>query len=217
MQLLSVNRSTVQTIEHQGRKIPSGIMKQPAAGDVRIDRLNVEGDEQADHVNHGGEEKAVYGFGWQHYAYWSRVLDRRDLTAGFFGENLTIDGLDEGELHVGDRLLVGSVVLQITQPRVPCFKLGVKSGQEQLPRQFAWHGLTGMYFRVLETGTVAAGDSVSVEPAGVSVCSLATLFAAVNDPASPERREVMHDALDNPALSAEWRELIEQRLQRLPA
>ncbi len=216
MKVLSVNVSKVLTIEHRGRDVTTGIFKQAVSGPISVGSLNLAGDEQADLVNHGGEHKAVYAFGHQHYRHWSAVLERQDLTAGFFGENLTIDSLDESSLFIGDTVQVGSVSLQVTQPRVPCFKLGIKTGWQPMPRQFVQHGLTGVYFRVLKAGVLEAGDTASVKHAGTSACSLATLFAAVHDSASPDRREVMREALDNPALSSEWRTLIEHRLQRLP-
>ena len=196
-------------------------------GPVHVGSINLDGDDQADRKNHGGEHKAVYAFGRQHAAHWREALGRDDIEPGFFGENLSVDVLDERALHVGDRFRAGTALLEITQPRVPCFKLGIRAGERSLTRAFMLRGLTGAYFRVLEEGNVMAGDGfelVGRDPAerdpgesGPVVHDLATLFAAVHDrDGDPgEQREVLRATLEVPALSDEWHALIERRLERL--
>ena len=227
MKVLSVNVSAVREIDDDGRTVRTGIFKTPVHGLVRVGAINLDGDDQADRKNHGGEHKAVYAFGRQHAAHWREALGRDDIEPGFFGENLSIDTLDERALHVGDRFRAGSALLEITQPRVPCFKLGIRAGDRSLTRAFMLRGLTGAYLRVLEEGVVRAGDGF--EPAerdpgergpaagGSALHDLATLFAAVHDrEGDPDRqREVLRAALEVPALSDEWRALIERRLERL--
>ena len=222
MKIVSVNVSGIREVDDDGRSVRTGIFKTPVEGPVRVGSINLTGDDQADRKNHGGEHKAVYAFGRQHVPHWREALGRDDIEPGFFGENLSIDELDEGALHVGDRLRAGTALLEITQPRVPCFKLGLRAGERSLTRAFMLYGRTGAYLRVLEEGEVAAGDAlepVERDPAdgGVATHDLAELFAAVHDrDGDPERqREVLHATLGVPALSDEWRAVIERRLERL--
>lgn len=217
MKILSVNVSPVRELADGERRVPSGILKVPVDGAVRVGRLNLDGDAQADRVNHGGEHKAVYAFGAQHFARWREALGRENVGAGFFGENLTVDVLDEHALGIGDRLRAGTVLLEITQPRVPCFKLGLRAGDATLPRAFLARGLTGAYLRVIEEGELAAGDAIERVPRGGRTRPLAELFAAVHDRSHPARREILAAALGNPALSEEWYGEIVERLRRLDA
>lgn len=143
-------RSTVRT----------GIFKTPIAGRARVERLGLEGDEQADRAAHGGPLKAVYIYPSEHYAFWERELPETDLRWGAFGENLTVSGLAEDRVHVGDRFRIGSTVLAATKPRFPCFKLGIRFGREDIIDRFLASGRTGFYLRVLDPGDVGAGDDV---------------------------------------------------------
>ena len=138
-----------------------------------------------------------------------------DIGPGFFGENLSVDVLDESALRVGDRFRAGTALLEITQPRVPCFKQGIRAGVRSLPRMFVRHGRTGAYLRVLEEGEVRAGDALTLETRGTMPYTLAELFAAVYDLDGPGRREVLDAALAAEALSAEWREVVTGKRRRL--
>ena len=221
MKIVSVNVSGVVEVNDGDKRVATGIFKRPVSGVVRVGKLNLDGDDQADRRNHGGEHKAVYAFGQQHLAHWRHALADEmgsaavDIGPGFFGENLSVDSLDESALRVGDRFRAGLALLEITQPRVPCFKQGIRAGVRSLPRLFVRHGRTGAYLRVLEEGRIGAGDALTLETRGAMPYTLAELFAAVYDLHGPGRREVLDAALATAALSAEWRCVVEGKLRRL--
>lgn len=217
MKLLSVNVSAIREVDDGDKRVRTGIFKAPVDGPVSLDKLNLAGDDQADRKSHGGEHKAVYAFGQQHLPHWQEALEREDIGPGFFGENLSVDLLDEATLRVGDRLSVGSCLLEITQPRVPCFKLGLRGGVRSLPRSFIRYGRTGAYLRVIEVGYLQTGDALALEQRGPDHHSLAELFATVYDLDGVGRRDVLEAALENPALSDEWRDVVTGKLQRLGA
>lgn len=210
----SVNVSLPKQVQHKNKPVSTGIFKRPVSGRVAVNQFNLAGDQQVDLVNHGGEHKAVYGFASDHYAFWQKALGHPEFHYGKFGENLTIDGLDESRLCIGDQLQVGNCVLEITQPRVPCFKLGLAFDREEMPRLFVENAATGIYFRVIETGSVATGDQVMVKQAHPAKLTVQRLFKAYFDKtvAEQEKQAVMQQALDIPALSIEWREKLEARL-----
>src|SRR3954470_17197009 len=162
MQFVSVNVSLPRPVEFRGQTVSTSIFKEPVAGRVLVRRMSLEGDWQADLRSHGGLNKAVYAYPLEHYAPWSQELGRDDLRPGQFGENLTVEGLTEDTARLGDVLRVGGALLQVTQPRIPCFKLGIKMGDPAFPRRFLASGRTGFYLRVLEEGEVGAGDSVEL-------------------------------------------------------
>jgi len=217
MQLLSVNVSGIKTVDDNGKPVTTGIFKEPVAGPVALDKLNLAGDDQADRRFHGGEHKAIYAFGQQHLAYWQAELNRSDLGPGFFGENLSIDHLDEHALRIGDYINIAECRFQITQPRVPCFKQGIRAASPKFPRQFMMRGLTGVYLRVITPGSISAGDEITHEANPTSSFSTADLFKAVHDKDAEVswRTEVIKDALDNPALSGEWRDLVSKKTDAL--
>jgi MOSC domain-containing protein YiiM len=210
----SVNVSLPKQVQHKNKTVSTGIFKQPVAGRVAVNQFNLAGDQQVDLVNHGGEHKAVYGFASDHYAFWQKKLAQPDFHYGQFGENLTIDGLDEKILCIGDQLQIGESVLEITQPRVPCFKLGLAFNREDMPRLFVEHAATGIYFRVIKTGSVASGDQVSLTQAHPAKLSVQRLFKAYFDKSldESEKQAVMREALEIDALSIEWREKLESRV-----
>lgn len=210
----SVNVSLPKQVQHKNKTVSTGIFKQPVSGRVAVNQFNLAGDQQVDLVNHGGEHKAVYGFASDHYAFWQHQLEQPDFHYGQFGENLTIEGLDEKILCIGDQLQIGESVLEITQPRVPCFKLGLAFNREDMPRLFVENAATGIYFRVIETGAVASGDPVSLKQPHPSKLSVQRLFKAYFDKSldESEKQTVMREALEIDALSIEWREKLESRL-----
>lgn len=210
----SVNVSLPKQVQHKNKTVSTGIFKQPVSGRVAVNQFNLAGDQQVDLVNHGGEHKAVYGFASDHYAFWQQKLGQAEIHYGQFGENLTIDGLDESSLCIGDQLQVGESVLEITQPRVPCFKLGLAFSREDMPRLFVENAATGIYFRVIETGSVASGDEVKLHQAHPAKLSVQRLFKAYFDSSLPEieKTAVMQQALEIDVLSIEWREKLETRL-----
>ncbi len=158
--LLSVNLAVPRTFEYHGQTLPTGIFKEPAAGRVRLGELSLDGDIQADRRYHGGAEKAVYLYPSEHYPLWRKFLSRDDLSGGFFGENFTTEGLLEDTVHIGDIFRVGSAVVQVTNPRSPCFKLGLKVGSARFIKTFLESRRLGFYLRVLEEGDVGAGDPI---------------------------------------------------------
>ena len=203
MKLVSLNVSLGKTVRWQGQDVATGIFKESVPGPLRAGRNGLEGDRQADLKVHGGEFKAVYAYSAEHYAWWNRELGRT-LPHGTFGENLTIAGFDEDHACVGDRLRIGTAVLEAVQPRFPCFKLGIKFGDMGIVERFLDAGRFGVYFRVAEEGAVAAGDPgewVHRDPARFPVPQMLRLSAAESKQAAELRR-----ALSATALPPSWRE-----------
>lgn len=161
MRIVSVNVGTPREIRWRGSPITTAIFKFPVDGPVTVRRLNLEGDAQADLAAHGGPDKAIYLYPREHYPYWEAVLGQR-LPPGALGENLTSEGLLETELRIGDELAVGTALLQVAQPRIPCVKLAARHGRPDLPERFVRAGRPGVYLRVLREGELRAGDSVTL-------------------------------------------------------
>jgi MOSC domain-containing protein YiiM len=164
MKVISVNVGLPRIVEFRGEPVATGIFKDPVGGVVKVNELNLEGDGQADLRVHGGLYKAVYVCPSEHYEYWREQLLGVDLLWGAFGENLTIRGLVESDVRPGDRLRIGSAEFAVTQPRYPCYKLGIKFGRSDMVRRFAKSGLTGFYLSVVKTGELQAGDTIEFEP-----------------------------------------------------
>ncbi len=169
--VLSVNVARPRSVPYLGRTVHTGIFKEPVPFRIRVGTLNLEGDQQADLSVHGGPDKAVYAYDLSGYEHWRRELSR-ELPYGQFGENLTVEGMPETEVWIGDVYRVGTALLQVSQPRSPCFKLALKMEMPTFPRAFLQSGRSGFYLRVLEEGEVGAGDVielVSREPDEVTV------------------------------------------------
>ena len=158
--LVSVNVGRPREITWRGRTVFTGIWKEAVDGPRSVGRLNVEGDGQGDLEGHGGEQRAVFVYQLESYRYWQRELQRDDFTFGQFGENFTVDGLSDDDVCVGDRYRIGSAVFEVTQPRVTCYRVGIRMDEPRMPALLVAHGRPGFYFRVLETGEVRAGDDV---------------------------------------------------------
>jgi MOSC domain-containing protein YiiM len=170
MRILSVNVGLPRSVEWGGHTITTGIFKEPVAGPVRLEPLNFAGDRQADLTVHGGPDKAVYAYDDTHYVRWREQIDRNDWSPGLFGENLTTTGLLESEVRIGDLFRIGSALLRAVQPRFPCYKLNVRFDDPSMTRLFAREGRSGIYFRVIEPGTVQAGDAIRlVEAADTTI------------------------------------------------
>ena len=210
-QLLSVNVSLPKPVEHEGEIVWTGIFKEPVSGRVRLDRLNLEGDGQADLSVHGGVDKAVYAYPVEHYAHWRRTLGR-DFSFGQFGENFTVSGMLEASASIGDIYRAGTAIVQVTQPRTPCFKLGIRMDDRRFLKPFLARGRTGFYLRVLEEGEVGAGDAIELvrgDPAGLTVAEL--LRVAYRD---TEDVEGAKRAAAVEALSHGWREWLRARVAK---
>lgn len=214
MEVISVNVSTPVEVKYQGKTITTGIFKKPVEGPVSIIKHNFVGDGQADLINHGGTDKAVYAFSSDHYPYWREVLNSPNLTPGTFGENLTISKLNESELHIGDQLSIGGCLLEVSQPRVPCFKLGIAVNSKTMPKLFTQNFETGVYFRVLQEGAIKAGDQVSVTRQDSSKISIKVLFQAYFDKTFKGSTQIFEQALLVPALADEWRNHLATRLAK---
>jgi len=213
MQLVSINISLPKPISYNGKEVLSGIFKQAITSPVFVAKNNIEGDGQADRVNHGGEHKAVYAFSHDHYAYWQEALQSPNLPIGAFGENLTITNLDEEQLHIGDQLRIGELVLEVSQPRVPCYKLGLALGNKNAPEMFIKRFETGVYFRVKQEGTICTHDTVEVIKRSVHAVSVKSLFKAYFDKSMENSLAVLTAGLKVPELAPEWQAKIKKRLQ----
>ncbi len=214
MKLLSVNVSLAKQIDYNGKLVSTGIFKQPTTSTIAITGNKLEGDEQVDLKNHGGEHKAVYGFAAEHYDFWRNELNKPALAFGQFGENLTISGLDEATLHIGDQLQINDCILEITQPRVPCFKLGIALDQADMPKRFVQHGATGIYFRVIKPGSFTVNDTIEPIFTHPSKLSVQTLFKAYFDKSFSDADKIMQQAASIAELSREWQQKVQSRLQR---
>lgn len=190
MKIISINVSKPIVVESAGKKVSTGIFKTPIAGPAVVNTLNIQGDGQADLSVHGGADKAVYAYSLDHYAYWSQTLQRDALPYGQFGENLTIEGLNESECCIGDRWRIGSAEFAITQPRQPCFKLGIRFNDDEMPKRFSKSGLTGAYLKVLREGMIAVGDEVKVLERGHGNVTVLEAFRAYMNPALPASKDV---------------------------
>ena len=200
-------------MNYKGTTVNTGIFKQPVSGPVQLRTLNLDGDRQADLSVHGGPHKAVYGYPSEHYPYWHRELPGIDLPWGVFGENFTTTGLAEDDLHIGDRLQIGSSILMVRQPRTPCYKLAVKFQRDDILDRFLVSGRSGFYFSVEREGTVEAGDSFELltrAPEGITISEMNQLL--VKD---RYNRHLLRKALQTPALPEPWREYFSDRLDRL--
>ena len=160
--VISLNVGLPRTVNFRGQAVTTGIFKEPVTERIKLRRLNLDGDRQADLTVHGGPDKALYAYPAEHYDYWKKRLPNMKLPWGMFGENLTTQGLLEDQVNIGDIFRIGSSQVVATQPRMPCYKLGVKFGRMDIVRQFMESKLTGIYFRVLKEGDVGVGDEIEL-------------------------------------------------------
>ena len=210
MQVVSVNVSKPKDVVHDGAVVSTGIFKEPVKGRLWVRKLGIEGDGQADLTAHGGPDQAVYAYPVEHYAYWEEQLGRDPLPFGQFGENLSITGIDEASARVGDTLKIGTAVLQVTQPRLPCYKLGIRMGAgKSFPKRFQKSGRVGFYLRVLKEGELAAGDRIERVDVPDSVTIIE--FLKVYGSKRPSRRAISR-VLAAPGLSHAWRSYLEDML-----
>jgi MOSC domain-containing protein YiiM len=236
MKLVSVNTGLPREVMWHGISVTTGIFKEPVQGRVALRKLNLDGDRQADLTVHGGEYKAVYGYPLAHYDYWRNELPGREVPIAMFGENFTIDGsaidtstthastthastthgLLEDSVHLGDQFSVGSAEVIVTQPRLPCYKLGVKFQADDMVKRFLASGRTGFYLAVTREGEVGAGDEIKLmarDPNGVPVSEITRLYIAKRY-GDDDVTWVRH-ALRVAALPESWKEYFRQRLQMM--
>lgn len=200
--LLSLNVGLPRDVAWQGRTIHTGIWKTPVAGPRRARRLNIDGDGQGDTAGHGGEQRAAFVYQDESYRYWQKHLGRSDLVHGQFGENFTVEGLADAVVCIGDRYRIGTALFEVTQPRVTCYRLGIRMEEPDMPALLVKHGRPGFYFRVIEEGDVQAGDEITQVESGVEGMSVAEINALLYLP--PHPRERLSRALKIPALSRGW-------------
>jgi ferredoxin-NADP reductase/MOSC domain-containing protein YiiM len=208
--LLSVNVGLPRDVTWQGRTVHTGIWKAPVEGPRMVRRLNIEGDGQGDLSGHGGERRAVFVYQMDSYRYWQSHLGRNDFVHGQFGENFTVDGLSDAEVCIGDRYRIGSALFEVTQPRVTCYRLGIRMNEPEMAALVVKHGRPGFYFRVLEEGEVEAGDEITQVASGSERMSVFEINALLYLPGHP--RNQLERALRIPALSAGWRRSFEALL-----
>ena len=215
MKLLSVNVSLPREVPHGRETVSTGIFKEPVASRVVLRTTNLDGDGQADLENHGGIDRAAYAYSIENYYHWRRKIGRTDFAFGQFGENFTVEGMVEDDIHIGDVFRVGDALVEVSQPRPPCFKLGIKMGMAEFPKLFLASGRVGFYLRVLEEGEVGTGDLFELtksDPERMTVREMSRLLFF-----EPENLEGAKRALRVRALSPGWRGSFRERLVKAGA
>jgi MOSC domain-containing protein YiiM len=215
MKVLSVNVGLPRKVLFDGKIITTAIFKDPVEGPIMLRKLNLDGDKQADLTVHGGVNKAVYSYPAEHYDYWRKQLPDIDLMWGMFGENFTTEGLMEDDVNIGDQLRIGSAKLIATQPRMPCYKLGVRFGRMDMIRRFLASGRPGIYFKVLGEGKIRVGDNIKIirkDKNKVSVKDVVHLY--VNRDRA-ENIEMMRRATKILALPEGWKNEFQANIERL--
>jgi MOSC domain-containing protein YiiM len=216
MKIVSLNVGLPREVLWHGRSLTTGIYKEPVNGRVALRKLNLDGDRQADLTVHGGEYKAVYCYPLEHYEYWRKELPGRELPMGMFGENFTIRGLLEEEAHLGDRFSVGSAEVVVTQPRLPCYKLGVRFGSDDMVKRFLVSGRGGFYLAVNREGEVGAGDEIKLisrDANAVPVSEITRLYVLKRW--GTEELASLRRALQVAALPEDWKEYLRERMDKM--
>jgi MOSC domain-containing protein YiiM len=212
MRISSVNVGLPREVTWQGKLVTTGIFKEPVKGPVMLRTLNLDGDQQADLTVHGGVDKAVYAYPSEHYAYWRAELPGVDLPWGMFGENLTTEGLREDAVYIGDRFRIGETEVTVTEPRMPCYKLGLKFGRADIIKRFLASRRTGFYFAVVREGMVGAGNAVDLigrEQQEISVADITRLYGFEKDDVKAMRR-----AIEVEALPESWKGYFQHQLEK---
>ncbi|MBD2077103.1 MOSC domain-containing protein [Phormidium sp. FACHB-592] len=208
MKIVSVNVGLPHEVTWKGKTVSTGIFKAPVSDRVMVRSLNLDGDGQADLTVHGGADKAVYVYPFEHYDYWQDELPHTELTPGIFGENFTTTGLREEDLNIGDRFQIGDVELMVSQPRMPCYKLGIRFGRPDMVKRFLASRRTGFYFRVLQEGEVGAGDTLELvnrDENNITVADITQLYINAEG-----NQELLHRAAQLEALPKSWRDYFQR-------
>lgn len=213
MKILSVNVGRPRLVMRNDEAVSTGIFKQPIDNRVMMRTLNLDGDRQADLSVHGGPEKAVYVYPSEHYSFWKHELPEMELPWGIFGENFTTTGLLETDIHIGDRFRISSAEVMVTQPRMPCYKLGIRFGRADIIKRFLASERTGFYLSVLQEGEVGVGDHLELiarNTSGVRVVDVTRLYTS-----EKRNRELLQRAIATEALPNSWRDYFGERLEKL--
>jgi MOSC domain-containing protein YiiM len=215
MKIVSLNVGMPREAQWHGRTVETGIFKEPVAGRVALRTLNLDGDGQADLTVHGGEDKAVYCYPVEHYEYWKKELGR-ELPMGMFGENFTTEGMLEKDAHLGDRFRVGSAEVVVTQPRLPCYKLGVRFEADDMVKRFLASGRTGFYVAVARQGQVGAGDEIAVISRNenkVPVPEITRLYVAKRF--GPDDLDSLRRIMKIGSVPGDWKSYLEERMKKM--
>ena len=213
MKVLSINVSEPQKVIFNGKELITSIYKKPVSKKVMVTSQGIEGDRQADLSVHGGYDKAVYGYSYNHYKLWGERLNKEFGEFGLVGENLTIDDFDENNINIGDRFQINDCILQVSQPRIPCYKIGIKMNSRDFPKMFSQSGLLGSYFRVIQEGNIEAGNEIQKiysEENSMSLKDIASLLFV-----DVKNIDSMKKAVDIKSLTEEIKEKFRERLMKL--
>ena len=200
LRLLSLNVGLPRQVRFQDELVTTGIFKEPVRGRIRLRKLNLDGDKQADLTVHGGVDKAVYAYAGEHYSYWKKELHGMSLPWGMFGENFTTQGMFEEMVNIGDQFQVGTAKVVATQPRMPCYKLGVKFGRMDIIKKFLASGLTGVYFKVMKEGDLEQGDEIKLvkkDKNNVTIKDIVRLYTVNKDDVQTIERAIKVKDLPN--------------------
>lgn len=209
MKIIGIAIGDIETVSYRGKNVKTGIYKQPLKGPVRVGPEGLEGDHQVDLKNHGGIDKAIYAYSLENLSFWAETRRDGPYLPGHVGENLTIQGLNDHDVAIGDRFRVGETLMEVTQPRVPCFKLGIRMQDHRFVETFLNSGRTGFYLRVIQPGIIQGGDvfeKTFEDPRAVSIPNAMKALLK-----GPDQLHWIQRVLDVPALSAAWREDLEAR------
>jgi MOSC domain-containing protein YiiM len=210
VKIISLNVGLPRLVLRNGEPVSTGIFKEPVAGRVMLGSLNLDGDRQSDLSVHGGPQKAVYLYPCEHYEFWKRQLPEMDLPWGMFGENFTSEGILETVTNIGDKFRIGSAEVMVTQPRMPCYKLGIRFGRADIIKRFLVSERTGFYFSVLKEGEVGASDQIELlekNDSGVRVVDVTRLYGS-----DKENVALLRQAIATEALPESWREYFRKRI-----
>lgn len=210
MKLISINVGLPRDIVVGGRSVRTSIWKHPVHGRIRVSTLNLDGDQQSDLSVHGGLDKAVYLYPSEHYSYWRTQFADLDLPWGAFGENFTSEGILEDGVTIGDRLRVGSAEFMVTQPRMPCFKLGIRFDRRDMVKRFLQSKRSGFYLSVIREGEVEKGDAIEFtqeQNPGLTIMDIVNLYTI-----DSENQELLRRAIELPALPQSWKDYFRKRL-----
>ena len=213
MKTLSISVGLPREVTWKGRRVSTSIFKEPVSGPIELRQHNLEGDKQADLSVHGGPTKAVYAYPSEHYPFWRAEFPEMELPWGMFGENLTTEGLDEESVHIGDVFQLGTAQLVVTEPRMPCFKLTIRFGREDIVKRFLQSQRSGLYFGVEQEGTVQAGDQFEIlsrNSQGLKVADVTRLYTTDKGNVA-----LLEKAVATPALPDKWKSYFDHRLENL--